>query len=61
MQQMNEPLTTAPRREFQSFHDFPIVHDLDKLEADIAILGNPYGSPTRSMRSPTTRRMPLLT
>jgi agmatinase len=41
---MNEPLTTAPRREFQSFHDFPIVHDLDKLQADVAILGIPYGS-----------------
>jgi agmatinase len=39
----NEPLTTAPRAGFQSFHDFPIRLDLDKLDADIAILGIPYG------------------
>ncbi len=42
---MASNLTTAPRREFQSFHDFPIVTDLDKLDADIAILGIPYGDP----------------
>jgi len=42
---MDEQLTVAPRREFQSFHDFPIVTDLDKLDADIAILGIPYGAP----------------
>lgn len=34
-----------PKREFQSFHDFPIVTNLDALEADIAILGIPFGDP----------------
>ena len=42
---MAETLTTAPRREFQSWHDFPIVLDLDTLEADIAIIGVPYADP----------------
>ncbi len=38
-------LTAAPQREFQSFHDFPIVRDLGNLDADIAILGIPFGDP----------------
>ena len=42
---MNNNLTVAPRREFQSFHDLPIVLDLDTIDADIAILGIPYGAP----------------
>lgn len=42
---MTPPLTTAPRREFQSWHDFPITLDLDALEADIAIIGVPYADP----------------
>lgn len=42
---MSSPLTVAPRREFQSFHDLPIVLDLDSIEADVAILGLPYGAP----------------
>ncbi|MGE0212415.1 MAG: agmatinase [Parvibaculaceae bacterium] len=41
---MTERLTGAPRREFQSFHDFPICLDLDALDADIAIIGIPYGA-----------------
>jgi agmatinase len=41
---MNAKLTAAPRREFQSFHDFPICLDLDRLDADVAILGVPYGA-----------------
>jgi agmatinase len=41
---MKEILTCAPRREFQSFHDFPICRDLDALVADIAILGIPHGA-----------------
>jgi len=41
---MSNNLTVAPRREFQSFHDLPIVLDLDKIDADIAILGIPYGA-----------------
>jgi agmatinase len=39
-----EVITVAPRREFQSFHDFPLCLDLDRLEADVAILGIPYGA-----------------
>ena len=42
---MTSNLTAPPRREFQSFHDFPIVTDLDNLDADIAILGIPFGDP----------------
>ena len=42
---MKRTLTTIPKREFQSFHDFPIVTDLDNMDADIAILGIPYGAP----------------
>jgi len=41
---MEQRLTAAPRREFQSFHDFPICLDLDRLEADVAIIGIPYGA-----------------
>ena len=28
----------------QSFHDLPIVLDLDTIDADAAILGIPYGA-----------------
>ena len=42
---MSKNLTVAPRREFQSFHDLPIVLDLDSIDADVAILGIPYGAP----------------
>ncbi len=42
---MSQSLTTAPRREFQTFHDFPYAPDLDRLDADIAIIGIPYGAP----------------
>lgn len=42
---MTKTITSVPKREFQSFHDFPIVTDLDSLDADIAILGIPYGDP----------------
>lgn len=38
-------LTTPPRRELQTFHDFPYAGDLDRLDADIAIIGIPYGAP----------------
>jgi len=42
---MPKTLTSPPKREFQSFHDFPIVNDLDNFEADIAIIGIPFGDP----------------
>jgi hypothetical protein len=32
-------------QHFQSFHDFPIVTDLNNLDADVAILGIPFGDP----------------
>lgn len=38
-------LTTAPRNVFQTFLDFPLHGDLDTLEADVAIIGMPYGDP----------------
>ena len=47
-------LTVAPMRsglhyyleqQFNSFHNFPIETDLDNLNADIAILGIPFGDP----------------
>ena len=42
---MTETLTAPPKKEFQSFHDFPIITDLDNFEADIAFLGIPFGDP----------------
>ena len=42
---MPKTLTSPPKREFQSFHDFPMVNDLDNFEADIAIIGIPFGDP----------------
>ena len=42
---MTETLTGPPKKEFQSFHDFPIITDLDNFEADIAFLGIPFGDP----------------
>lgn len=42
---MTENLTVAPRREFQTFMNFPLHTDLDSLDAHIAVLGAPYGDP----------------
>ena len=42
---MTGMLTVAPRRTLQTFLDFPLHTDLDTLEADVAILGLPYGDP----------------
>jgi agmatinase len=41
---VKDAITAAPRREFQSFHDFPICLNLDTLDANVAILGIPYGA-----------------
>jgi agmatinase len=41
---MSLPLTVPPRAGHQSFLYSPVVTDLDALEADVAILGIPYGS-----------------
>lgn len=42
---MAQPLTVEPRRAFQTFMDFPLVRDLDALDAHVAIMGIPYGDP----------------
>ena len=42
---MTEDLTVAPRRGFKSFIDLPLALDLDRLDAQVAILGLPYGDP----------------
>ena len=42
---MSDPLTVAPRQGFKSFLDFPLALDLDALDAQVAILGIPYGDP----------------
>lgn len=42
---MSVPVTVPPRAPFVTFLDFPHVADLDNLQADIAIMGLPYGDP----------------
>jgi len=42
---MSQLLTQPPRRTFQTFLDFPLCHDLDALDAHVAILGIPHGDP----------------
>lgn len=42
---MSEALTVAPRAGTKTFCHFPLVLDLDALDADVAILGLPYGDP----------------
>ncbi len=42
---MSHPLTTRPANVSNTFLRFPFADDLDTLDADIAILGIPYGMP----------------
>ncbi len=42
---MTLPLTLAPNPGPAGFLGFPVVTDLDRLEAEIAILGIPHGAP----------------
>ena len=42
---MTDKLTAPPKKEFQSFHNFPIINDLDNFKADVAFLGIPFGDP----------------
>ncbi len=42
---MPPSLTVPPRKEYQSFHDLPIVTDLDNISAHVAILGIPFSDP----------------
>ena len=39
------PLTVPPRQDVRTFLDLVLALDLDALDADIAILGLPYGDP----------------
>jgi len=42
---MSEQLTVPPRKPFSTFMDFPLHTDLETLQADVALLGIPYGDP----------------
>lgn len=42
---MTEILTAPPRSPNLTFLNFPLVTNLDALDADVAILGLPYGDP----------------
>ena len=42
---MTALLTNPPKKEFENFHNFPIISNLENFEADIALLGIPYGDP----------------
>ena len=42
---MTPPLTVPPRQGSLTFMNLPLCTDLDALEADVAILGLPYGDP----------------
>ena len=42
---MSNSLTNPPQKEFQSFHNFPIINALDNFKADVAFLGIPFGDP----------------
>ncbi len=42
---MPSRLTEAPRAPFQTFLNFPLVTDLEQVDAEVAVLGLPYGAP----------------
>lgn len=44
---MNNDLVSSPANTTNTFLDFPLVLDLDSLQADIAVLGIPFGKPYR--------------
>ncbi len=45
---MTDNLTQSPGCSPQTFLDFPLQLNLDQLDADIAVLGIPYGKPYRT-------------
>jgi len=45
---MNKKLIESPGKTLCSFLDFPIASNIDSLDADIAILGIPYGMPYKT-------------
>lgn len=42
---MRMPLSVPPRQRYQTFMDFSLCTDIERLEADVAILGIPYSDP----------------
>ena len=44
--QVTGPLTHLPSDPFASFMGQPVETDLSRLEADFAIVGAPFGSPS---------------
>ena len=54
---MNNTLIEPPKLSPQSFLDFPIIGDIENIDADIAILGVPFGMPyeTESMANDQSR------
>jgi len=59
---MSAPLTEPPSGPARTFLDFPFAENLDALEADIAILGVPFGMPydAQSMANNQSRAPDLL-
>ena len=65
---MTSELTVAPGNSSGTFLNFPLVLDLDKLQADFAILGIPFGMPYDAASMPNDqsrapdaiRRMPTM-
>jgi agmatinase len=43
MDKIMTKLTAPPKRAYQTFLDFPLVEDLDAMNAHFAIIGMPYG------------------
>jgi len=52
---MAEKLTEAPSTKARTFLDFPFAGSLDDLDADIAILGIPYGMPYEATTFPNNQ------
>ena len=40
-------ITVLPDQREQSFLGYPVAHDLDNLDAHVAVLGIPFGKPYR--------------
>lgn len=49
---MTEKLVEAPSNNTRTFLEFPLAENLDELDADIAILGIPYGLPYAAEKFP---------
>ena len=49
---MAKRLTETPGSSSRTFLDFPFANDLDSLDADIAVLGIPFGTPYQTAAMP---------